>query len=147
MNHSGIKRLNLFGCGLCGLCLAGAAMAGTSSSRAGITNRDPAELYASRLDLRAPVHLSTASLTNSSSREFPSKRRALSNDDHDDRLPVLGAANEPAERNTGRIETLVRRARREGIPIIRLWDGRAAFVSLGLNQRGVPGLWLIQKIK
>jgi lipoate-protein ligase A len=47
----------------------------------------------------------------------------------------------------GRAEAIARRMVREGIPIVRLWEGHAAFVSLGLNQRRKPGLWLIQKVR
>lgn len=43
-------------------------------------------------------------------------------------------------------EILVRRIRREGLPVARLWDSKYALVSLGLNRRGKPGLWLTQKI-
>jgi hypothetical protein len=43
-------------------------------------------------------------------------------------------------------EILVRRVRREGLPVARLWDSKSALVSVGLNQRGKPGLWLTQKI-
>jgi hypothetical protein len=31
------------------------------------------------------------------------------------------------------------------VPIARLWESHSALLSLGLNQRGKPGLWLIQK--
>jgi hypothetical protein len=45
-----------------------------------------------------------------------------------------------------RPEQWARRFQREGLPIARLWDSRRAMLSLGLNQRGKPGLWLIQKV-
>jgi hypothetical protein len=38
------------------------------------------------------------------------------------------------------------RIRREGVPIARLWNSKSALLSLGLNEKGKPGLWLIQKI-
>jgi hypothetical protein len=34
---------------------------------------------------------------------------------------------------------------REGLPMARLWETHSALLSLGLNQRGKPGLWLVQK--
>jgi hypothetical protein len=43
-------------------------------------------------------------------------------------------------------ETWLHRAHREGVPIVRLWNGKASFLSLGFNQRGKPGLWLIQNV-
>ena len=42
-------------------------------------------------------------------------------------------------------EALVTRARREGLPVARLWENDHALVSLGFNQKGQAGLWLIQK--
>lgn len=42
-------------------------------------------------------------------------------------------------------QTLVRRVHREGLPLARLWESKSALVSIGLNQKGKPGLWLIQK--
>jgi hypothetical protein len=43
-------------------------------------------------------------------------------------------------------ETLVRRIHREGLPVARLWDSKSALLSIGLNQRGKPGIWLTQKV-
>ena len=68
----------------------------------------------------------------------------------------LGPAegNRFAELRTGELhfqmmsqsQILVRRIHREGLPVARLWDSKSALVSIGLNQRGKPGLWLTQKI-
>jgi hypothetical protein len=41
---------------------------------------------------------------------------------------------------------LLHRVHREGVPIIRLWNSKSALLSIGLNQKGKLGLWLIQKI-
>jgi len=49
-------------------------------------------------------------------------------------------------RTTASLETLAQRVRRQGLPIARLWQNRSALVSLGLNQRGKPGLWIMQKV-
>jgi hypothetical protein len=45
-----------------------------------------------------------------------------------------------------RPETWLHRLHREGVPIVRLWNSKSALLSIGLNQKGKPGLWLIQKI-
>ena len=37
--------------------------------------------------------------------------------------------------------------RREGLPLARLWENKSALLSLGLNKKGKPGLWLVQKIR
>jgi hypothetical protein len=42
-------------------------------------------------------------------------------------------------------EEFVNRVHHEGLPLARLWENKSALVSLGLNQRGQAGLWLIQK--
>jgi hypothetical protein len=49
------------------------------------------------------------------------------------------------DKPAARMAELVRRLHREGLPVARLWENRSALVSLGLNQRGKPGLWIIQK--
>ena len=39
------------------------------------------------------------------------------------------------------------RLHREGLPMARLWENKSALLSLGLNKKGKPGLWTIQKIR
>jgi len=60
--------------------------------------------------------------------------------------PALGAS-ELNFRVMGQAEILARRTRREGLPVARLWETKSALLSIGLNQRGKPGLWLTQKIR
>jgi hypothetical protein len=60
-------------------------------------------------------------------------------------LPNLGAESTQG-RIPGRAEEFAQRVRREGLPIARLWENKSALVSLGLNQRGKPGLWFVQKM-
>ena len=60
-------------------------------------------------------------------------------------LPVLGTS-EGHPREMSRVEEFARRVHREGLPIARLWESHSALVSLGLNQRGKPGIWLVQKV-
>lgn len=50
-------------------------------------------------------------------------------------------------RPMSRIESYVRQVHREGLPLARLWENQSALVSLGLNPRGKPGLWLLQKTR
>lgn len=51
---------------------------------------------------------------------------------------------------TGRVmspaEILARRLHRERLPVVRLWQFKSAVFSIGLNQKGKPGLWLTQKV-
>jgi hypothetical protein len=64
----------------------------------------------------------------------------------DSTLPALGA--EAGEtRMMSRAEAFARRIHREGLPLARLWENHSALVSLGLNAKGKPGLWLVQKTR
>jgi hypothetical protein len=40
---------------------------------------------------------------------------------------------------------MVLRFHHEGLPLARLWENKSALVSLGLNPKGKPGLWITQK--
>jgi hypothetical protein len=50
------------------------------------------------------------------------------------------------DRVVGRVQAMAERFRHEGLPVARLWENHSALVSLGLNSRGKPGIWLVQKI-
>jgi hypothetical protein len=50
-----------------------------------------------------------------------------------------------AAKPMGAAQEFARRVHREGLPVARILETRSALVSLGLNQKGKPGLWLIQK--
>lgn len=58
-------------------------------------------------------------------------------------LPSMGTQS----RIPNRAQEFARRVRREGLPVARLWENKAALLSLGLNNKGKPGLWIIQKIR
>jgi hypothetical protein len=100
--------------------------------------------FTGHLDLRAPTDVPPASAASSSS-EFPSARRLAAAASNSLQLPALGTA-EARPREMSRVEEFARRVHREGLPIARLWENRSTLVSLGLNQRGKPGIWLIQKM-
>jgi len=57
-------------------------------------------------------------------------------------LPAMGAQL----RTPNRVQEFARRVHREGLPVARLWENKSALVSLGLNNKGKPGLWIVQKI-
>ena len=46
-----------------------------------------------------------------------------------------------------RAEEFAQHVRREGLPLARLWENKSALLSLGLNKKGKPGLWIVQKIR
>ena len=94
------------------------------------------------LDLRPS--LSALSMEKSFS-GFPSLRRQAAAPQEQLELPGLGIAGAHA-RIPGQLEEFARRVHREGLPLARLWENNSALVSLGLNPKGKPGLWIIQKI-
>ena len=110
-----------------------------------------------RLDLRAPDRPGAGILAASSDRyraldALTSSRRLVPGGDAelvgghplDARLQTLGDV--PAVQTMSRAEEFARRFHREGLPLARLFERRSVLVSLGLNPRGKPGLWLIQKV-
>jgi hypothetical protein len=58
-------------------------------------------------------------------------------------LPAMGTQL----RMPNRMQEFARRVHREGLPVARLWENQSALVSLGLNNKGKPGLWIVQKIR
>jgi hypothetical protein len=108
----------------------------------------------SKLDLRAPADsmVGAGKATERHARaadapSLPSLRRTSEEWTRprlDEELPSIGA-NVSAVRPMSRAEQWATRFRREGLPIARLFETHSALVSLGLNQRGKPGIWLIQK--
>lgn len=89
------------------------------------------------LDLRLPID----SMPTSS----PVRVGSHSGDDTDDPLgrPISRVENFPVMRSP---DVWLRRVHKEGVPIVRLWNSKSALLSIGLNQKGKPGLWLIQKV-
>ena len=69
-----------------------------------------------------------------------------SDSENQSRFSNLGAGTDALPmKSTGRLQEFAQRIHREGLPVARLWESHSALLSLGLNQRGKPGLWLVQK--
>jgi hypothetical protein len=92
---------------------------------------------APHLDLRPPA---MGGGEERSSTSFPSGRRQIEGSDTM-RLPALG--NTTLTQNT--MQDLARRVRHEGLPVARIFEGKSSLVHVGFNQKGKPGLWLVQK--
>jgi len=45
------------------------------------------------------------------------------------------------------MEERLRLARLDGWPVARLWESKSALLHLGFNQKGKPGLWIMQKTR
>jgi hypothetical protein len=90
------------------------------------------------LDLRPPLDSSLAVILGPAARaSYPGSNDLSTRPSFGTRealFPVMN--NQPS---------WLHRARREGVPILRLWNSKSALLSIGLNQKGKPGLWLIQK--
>jgi hypothetical protein len=98
------------------------------------------------LDLQAPA--SSFAAQDMSARAglvFPSPPNRRAGNIEPIELPDLGASGAPIRVPT-KMERLVRNAHREGVPFARLWENRRMMLSLGLDPKGKPGLWLVQKV-
>ena len=105
-----------------------------------------------RLDLRPPEIVSSDKLFERSSEPhtaFTSFSRHDLVSMHDDSGAAQSSHTAPAnnERTLTRTEVLANQFRRQGLPVARLWENDSALVHLGLNQRGKPGLWIVQKLR
>jgi hypothetical protein len=65
----------------------------------------------------------------------------------DDRIHPSALGSEQNFRTMSQAEIFARRIHREGLPLARLWESKSALISIGLNRRGKPGLWLTQKVQ
>lgn len=87
-----------------------------------------------RLDLRAPAVHEYAGLKGVAGGAW----------NVDNRIAASGFSTGQT-REMSRAEAFARRFHREGLPVARLWENHSTLLSLGLNSRGKPGLWLVQK--
>jgi len=143
--------------GLCGLGLMSSAIAAPPPLvDTTFTHRAHAS-PAARLDLQLLVEHSAppsphGATTGFASTAFPSAihhldvgKTDLGTDDRYQQRAALGIG-ETNFRTMGQAEILALRIRREGLPIARLLESKSALLSIGLNQRGKPGLWITQKV-
>jgi hypothetical protein len=108
----------------------------------GNLTQNAAHFLPARLDLRAPSH---AGAIEEKPAAFPSAfiHHQSGGAQATAQLPSLGAGN---PRLRPPLAELARHIQHEGLPVARLWENNSALVHIGLNQRGRPGLWLVQKI-
>jgi hypothetical protein len=133
-----------FRIGAAALCLVGCVGASYAAPPAGLGTQGrgagKAQSSSTRihLDLTPPILDSVKSALNAQSM----RPHALG---QEERNELNLSADAWQDKPSARMAELVRRVHREGLPIARLWENHAALLSLGLNQRGKPGLWIIQK--
>jgi hypothetical protein len=145
--------------GLCGTALSGSAVAnpplsGGKPLLATLDSVRPAPAASSRfvarqenapalqLDLRPPM----GSMPAPALARGPVALAFNSDNDAEDPPRTGFGTGEARFPMMSRQETWLHRVHREGVPIVRLWNSKAALLSIGLNQKGKPGLWLIQKV-
>jgi hypothetical protein len=101
------------------------------------------------LDLRPPMNYSAAPGDAAASAHSPTSGFRRSNSSRmDDRIlpPALGT-DDPSFTMMSRSALFVGRVRREGLPFARLWESKSALLSIGLDRKGKPGIWLTQKVR
>jgi hypothetical protein len=126
---------------VCCTCIAFPAIAATPLEK--LVTARAAQQTAISPTHNAPLDLRPPPLTATAGPRFAEFSR-LSETGEDKRLSSLGAAMNQ-DRPNNRTEAFIQRFHREGLPLARLWQGRAAVVSLGLNPKGKPGLWLVKQ--
>jgi hypothetical protein len=93
-----------------------------------------------QLDLSAPAHVIETSI----------KAPALASTSHQQsvaspeqgRFANLGMGSMHAQSS---MQERMQLARRDGLPVARLWENKSALLHLGFNAKGKPGLWIMQK--
>jgi hypothetical protein len=117
------------------------ANAAPPSARAASPMQQPHQAPAASLDLRAPVLEAEQQPSNL----FPSLTHRDDTGVSDLTTFNLGQSEAGEMHGPPSMTELALRVRREGLPLVRLWQGNSALVHLGLNAKGKPGLWLLQK--
>jgi hypothetical protein len=125
------------------LLLTSGAFAAPPQGRLQLRPQSPIQAPAQHLDLRAPFHaVDAGNVAEKSPSTFPSIAHRQSQNPAQERVELStseGMHARPA------IQDFVRKVHREGLPVARLFETKSALVHLGLNPRGKPGLWLVQK--
>jgi hypothetical protein len=129
------------------ICVLSATVGDLPCRAAGVVPRAlsaPAPAPAQRAASSAASVLGEAGPTGAERLGRAPRRLELRDPDYREWLPALGSTT---VREMSAPEAFARRWRREGLPLARLWQNESALLSLGLNPRGKPGLWLVQKTR
>src|ERR1700731_541274 len=171
MNQEGKSRLMCVAAGgLCGLGLISSAVASPplSSGKSSLSTIATARSLlvvgrpfahqehpsTNQLDLRTPresSRVTPSGVTAPALAPFPTAIHHLylgkADVGADDRIrPTALGIGEQNFRTMSQAEIFARRIHREGLPVARLWESKSALLSIGLNRKGKPGLWLTQKV-
>jgi hypothetical protein len=120
------------------------ALAAPPLLRAAAAHVDSRPAAPMHLDLRAPTVSAIEPAERNES--FPSAVHHPDLGLEDSAAHSSGMTAQAAQgREISPAEAFARRVHREGLPVAKLWQSKSALVSLGLNARGKPGIWLTQK--
>lgn len=125
----------------------GSAVAAITSARPQSTVRRSLDPQDHRFDLRPTKDLSSTGAQGGDAAPAPAPPlSAIHHFGVDDRrqLVSLGTVDE-SFRSMNQPEAFARRVHQEGLPVARLWETKSSLLSIGLNQKGKPGLWLVQR--
>jgi hypothetical protein len=128
--------------------MVSSALAGPPQGRTQIRPPSQLQTLAQHLDLRAPTHVVDVAESGQEKRfgAFPPMARRVGGAGSEAplQIPALG---QDGMRSRATIQDFVRRVHQEGLPVARLMETKSALVHLGLNPKGKPGLWLVQKTR
>lgn len=142
--NSKAKAISVAALELGALCLvASSAFAAQPQGRPASHAPNQIQAPAQQLDLRAPSHaVEAGNVAESSPGDFPSRAHRQSLAQQPLELPLLGSDGMHARPT---MQDFVQRVHQQGLPVARLLETKSALLHLGLNARGKPGLWLVQK--
>jgi hypothetical protein len=121
--------------GLAGLLLLNSASAAPPSGR-------QPQFQGRLLDLSAPAHVIESSIKDPAVSSVPHQQTVALPEQG--RFANLGLASIPSQPS---MQERVRLVRRDGLPVARIWQSKSALLHLGFNQKGKPGLWVMQKTR
>jgi hypothetical protein len=137
------------GFGILSSAAANPPVAREKTAPSSVAGPHPESSSTPRLDLRPPMDYSSApgdAPDRAHSPAFGLHRADSSPGEGRTPSPPL-VTDDPNFRMMSRSAIFLGRLRREGIPFARLWESKSALLSIGLNRKGKPGIWLTQKTR
>ncbi len=138
----------------------GSALNQSNTARPAPSQPSPSEQLASahlepgaHLDLRPPAGVFAASdatesfAAAASPRLFDAKNPSRSETEGVSSRASAAETTAAAGHIMSPLQTLAHNFHQEGLPMARLFENQNSLVHLGLNQKGKPGLWIVQKVR
>jgi hypothetical protein len=123
--------------------VAAACLSGLFALNSAVASPPPRQMQTARpLDLSAPTHLVAA--PNGVSAFASMSHQRSSGSPEQGRFANLASGSLPTRPS---IQERARLFHRDGFPVARLWESNSTLLHLGLNEKGKPGLWILQKTR